>query len=263
MKYGFFLFVIFIFISCSQSDKYQLVWSDEFDYTGLPDSLKWSYDTEGNAWQWGNNELQHYTDSDNKNARVKDGKLHITARHTGNLSKPFSSARLITKDKGDWLYGRIEVCAKVAGGKGIWPAIWMLPTDWEYGGWPTSGEIDIMEHVGYEPDSVYFTVHTDAFNHTIGTQKSAAIYSPNIKDQFHVYRVDWTPKECIFFMDNKKVFEFKKEENTTPAEWPFDKRFHLLLNVAVGGNWGGKYGIDESIFPSTMEVEYVRIYQKK
>ncbi len=248
--------------SCNSQKGYELVWSDEFDVDGLPDSTKWSYDTEGNAWQWGNNELQHYTANRMENAKVRDGLLHITARVEDGFNQPYTSARLISKGKGDWLYGRIEVKAKVAGGKGAWPAIWMLPTDWKYGGWPASGEIDIMEHVGYEPDSVYFTVHTDAYNHLKGTHKAKAVYMPNAEHEFHVYSVEWTKNKCSFFLDHEKVFVFRKEEQATSAQWPFDKRFHLLLNLAVGGNWGGKHGVDDDIFPCEMLVDYVRVYQK-
>ena len=128
-----------------------LVWSDEFDYNGLPDSKKWSYDTDGNSGGWGNNELQYYTASRLKNAEVKDGHLYITAHKEDFEGFKYTSARLVTRQKGDWLYGRVEVKAKIPDGRGMWPAIWMLPTDWQYGGWPASGEIDIMESVGYDP----------------------------------------------------------------------------------------------------------------
>nr|WP_319398877.1 glycoside hydrolase family 16 protein [uncultured Carboxylicivirga sp.] len=247
---------------CQPKDNYQLVWSDEFNYEGLPDSTKWSYDTEGNAWGWGNNELQTYTSNNLRNAEVIDGNLVITAVKEDSIAMPYTSARLITKGKGDWLYGKVEVKAKVPGGKGIWPAIWMLPTDWEYGGWPASGEIDIMEHVGYEPDSVYFTVHTEAYNHSIGTQKSQPVFAPDVEYSFHKYGMEWTPKKIDFFLDDNKVFTFKNE-NATSAEWPYDKRFHLLMNVAVGGGWGGKHGVDNTIFPCRMLVDYVRVYQLK
>jgi len=262
MKIIHFIILVLVVVGCTNNSGHQLVWNDEFEHNGLPDSTKWSYDTEGNAWQWGNNELQHYTAGRAKNAIVKDGFLHITACVEEGFNRPYTSARLITKGKGDWLYGRIEVKAKVAGGKGIWPAIWMLPTDWEYGDWPASGEIDIMEHVGYEPDSIFFTVHTDAYNHTKGTHKSKAVFAPNAEQSFHVYAVEWTENKCMFFLDGQKVFDFKKEENATSAQWPFDKRFHLLINLAVGGDWGGKHGVDEYIFPCEMIVDYVRVYQK-
>jgi beta-glucanase (GH16 family) len=246
----------------STLDGYELVWSDEFDYQGLPDSTKWSYDTEGNSWGWGNNELQQYTAHQKENAWADGNYLHIKAIKEKREDKEYTSARLITKNKGDWLYGRFEIKAKLPSGKGTWPAIWMLPTDWEYGGWPKSGEIDIMEHVGYEPDSVFATAHTEAYNHSIGTHKSKAMYSPDCENNFHNYVLEWEEDEYRAYLDTTLYFTFKNE-NKTSKEWPFDKRFHLLLNVAVGGNWGGKEGIDSTIFPQEMVVDYVRVYKIK
>lgn len=253
--------LLVIITGCGTNHKgnWKLVWSDEFDYQGLPDQTKWNYDTVGNAYGWGNNELQFYTTSRESNVWVDGKYLHINAIKEKYRGFEYTSARLTTKEKGDWLYGKIEVRAKVPGGKGIWPAIWMLPTDWEYGGWPHSGEIDIMEHVGFEPDSVFVTVHTGAFNHSINTQVGSGKYMPNCEEQFHIYAIEWFDDRIDFFIDNDKVFTFNNSGNG-PSEWPFDKRFHLLLNVAVGGNWGGKYGVDDSIFPASMVIDYVRVY---
>jgi beta-glucanase (GH16 family) len=262
MKVIFFLILISSLSGCQSGNDYQLVWADEFNYNGLPDSIKWSFDTDGNSWQWGNNELQYYTADREENATVRNGFLHIIARKEDGFTQPYTSARLITKGKGDWLYGRIEVKAKLCGGKGAWPAIWMLPTDSEYGAWPTSGELDIMEHVGYEPDSVYFTIHTENYNHTKGTQQGNAVFLPDAEEAFHCYAIEWTPESCTFLLDKEEVFQFEKAKQAGSGEWPFDKRFHLLLNVAVGGNWGGKHGVDESMFPCTLQVDYVRVYQK-
>jgi beta-glucanase (GH16 family) len=238
----------------------KLVWSDEFDYEGLPDETKWNYDTVGNSYGWGNNELQFYTVKKKRNAWVDGGYLNVTAIKEKLDDFNYSSARLTTKGKGDWLYGRMEIRAQLPGGRGIWPAIWMLPTDWEYGGWPGSGEIDIMEHVGYEPDSIHTTVHTGAFNHSIGTQKGKATYVPDCEEAFYVYAIEWNKEKIDFFIDDDLVFTFNNTKGGSD-EWPFDKRFHLILNVAVGGNWGGLHGVDDSIFPATMKVDYVRIYQ--
>lgn len=246
----------------NEDPDYQLVWSDEFDYAGLPDSTKWSYDTHGNSWGWGNNEAQFYTSNRIENAEVKDGHLIITAIREDIEGKKFSSARLITKEKGDWLYGKFEIKAKLPKGLGMWPAIWMLPTDWEYGGWPASGEIDIMENVGFMPDSIIASAHTKSYNHMIQTQRSDSISIPTCSDEFHVYKLEWEANEFRVYVDNVHFFTFINEK-TGPNEWPFDKRFHLLLNVAVGGNWGGMRGVDESIFPQSMMVDYVRVYQKK
>ena len=239
------------------------VWSDEFNYQGLPDSTKWSYDL-GNGCPhvcgWGNNELQYYTQRRLKNQRVENGKLIIEAHRENFENQEYTSTRLVSKHKGDWLYGRIEVMAKLPSGLGTWPAIWMLPTDWEYGGWPTSGEIDIMEHVGYNPDSIFGTVHTEAYNHMKGTHKGGKLFRPQAESKFHLYAIEWSAEKIDFFIDQEKYFTFENEGKTF-AEYPFDKKFHLILNIAVGGNWGGKNGVDENIFPQKMEVDYVRVYK--
>lgn len=238
--------------------KQKLVWSDEFNYTGLPDSAKWSYDT--GAHGWGNNEKQFYTKERLQNANVKNGVLNITVLKENYEGAGFTSARLVSKNKGDWTYGRFEIKAKMPKGRGLWPAIWMLPTDWKYGNWPVSGEIDIMEHVGYLPDSVFATVHTKAYNHINGTQKGTKTFRKDLSDTFHVYALDWNQNEIKIFIDSELYFIYKNE-NKTFGEWPFDQPFHLILNVAVGGNWGGKNGIDENIFPQSMQIDWVRVYQ--
>ena len=246
-----------------QSDFKKLIWADEFNLNGLPDSLKWSYDT-GNGCPticgWGNNELQYYTSNRLQNARVEDGKLVIEARKENFENARFTSARLVSKNKGDWKYGRFEIRARLPAGTGMWPAIWMLPTKWEYGGWPHSGEIDIMENVGYWPDSLLSTVHTGAYNGMINTQQTEGINKKDLSKVFHIYTVEWTAETLSFFIDNKMYHVFKND-HTGNKTWPFDKEFHLLMNIAVGGNWGGKYGVDDKIFPQKMEVDYVRVYQ--
>jgi beta-glucanase (GH16 family) len=233
------------------------VWADEFAYEGKPDPSKWDYDLGGSGW--GNNELQYYTNS-LENARVTGGRLLITARKETVENREYSSARLVSRNKGDFLYGRFEVKAKLPAGRGTWPAIWMLPTDWAYGGWPASGEIDIMEHVGYDPDRVHVTVHTEAYNHGRNTQKGASKLVANATTDFHLYRVDWTPYAIRGYINNQQVFQFINEGRGYTV-WPFDKRFHLLLNIAVGGNWGGAQGVDPDVFPQSMEIEYVRVYR--
>ncbi|MDJ1504243.1 glycoside hydrolase family 16 protein [Xanthocytophaga agilis] len=233
------------------------VWADEFDYTGKPDASKWGYDLGGSGW--GNNELQNYTDKET-NARVADGKLTITARKETLENREYTSTRLVSRGKGDFLYGRFEAKAKLPSGKGTWPAIWMLPTDWAYGDWPKSGEIDIMEHVGYDPDRVHISVHTQAYNHSIGTQRTSSRIIDNARTEFHLYRVDWTPYAVRGYIDNQLIFEFVNEGKGSSV-WPFDKKFHWLLNLAVGGNWGGAQGVDPDVFPASMEVDYVRVYK--
>lgn len=243
------------------TDNWKLVWSDEFNYEGLPDASKWSYDTVGNAYGWGNRELQYYTVKRDSNALADGEFLHIIAHKERYMGFDYTSARLTSKAKGDWLYGRIEVKVKVPGGRGIWPAIWMLPSDNEYGGWPNSGEIDIMEHVGFNPDSIFTTLHTHAFNHNINTQVGEDIYLPDSEEKFYLYAIEWFEDRIDFYIDQNKVFTFTNSGKGS-EEWPFDKRFHLILNVAVGGNWGGAQGIDESIFPAAMLIDYVRVYER-
>ncbi|HJT73199.1 MAG TPA: glycoside hydrolase family 16 protein [Chitinophaga sp.] len=233
------------------------VWADEFDYEGLPDNTKWGYDVGGGGW--GNNELEYYTNSID-NASVKNGILTIKAKKEVKENRNYTSARLVTRGKGDWLYGRFEIKAKLPSGKGTWPAIWMLPTEWAYGNWPKSGEIDIMEHVGYDQDNIHISAHTEAYYFKIGTQKTSTKRITNASSEFHLYRVDWTPYALRGYIDNQLIFQFVNEGKGYTV-WPFDKKFHLLLNVAVGGDWGGTQGIDDNIFPQNMEVDYVRVYK--
>lgn len=232
------------------------VWADEFTGSGKPDATKWGYDIGGSGW--GNNELQYYTAGDNVN--IANGILTITARKENRESNLYTSSRLVTRGKGDFLYGRFEIRAKLPTGRGTWPAIWMLPTDFAYGNWPNSGEIDIMEHVGYDQNRVHITVHTGAFNHSINTQKGNSKVIPTASTAFHNYRVDWTPYAVRGYIDNDLVFEFVNNGQGFKA-WPFDKRFHLLLNIAVGGNWGGAQGVDPNVFPTAMDIDYVRVYK--
>lgn len=245
-----------------QIDGYKLVWNDEFNGTEI-DLNKWGYEVNGNGG--GNNEMQYYT-ARSENSYTKDGKLFIVAKiekFTGSDgTRDFTSARLRTLNKGDWKYGRIEVSAKIPSGKGTWPAIWMLSSDWEYGGWPASGEIDIMEHVGYDPNVIHGSIHTNAYYHKIGTQKSGTLKIPTAITEFHQYAIEWFEDHIDFFIDNGKYFSFTNE-NKGWEVWPFDKRFHLILNLAVGGDWGGVQGIDTDAFPAAMEVDYVRVYQKE
>lgn len=235
-----------------------LVWSDEFNYTGVPDTTKWSYDTGGHGW--GNNELQYYTARRTENARVENGVLTIEARKEAWQGRNYTSARLVTKGKGDWLYGRIEVRARLPKGRGTWPAIWMLASTNPLQ-WPDDGEIDIMEHVGWNPGFIHGSVHTKKYNHVAGTQKTDTMVVADYAEKFHVYALDWTADSIKVSVDDSTYFTFANERSGKDA-WPFDRPFHLLLNVAVGGNWGGAKGIDDSIWPQKMEVDYVRVYRK-
>jgi len=245
-----------------QEEKYELVWSDEFNYQGLPDSTKWSYDVGGDGW--GNNELQYYTDSRSENARVENGYLIIEARKENIEDNEFTSARLVSKNKGDWKYAKIVVRAKLPGGVGLWPAIWMLPAKWDVGDgeWPDCGEIDIMEYVGYAKDTIHGTIHCHAYNHLKNTQKGKNVFVPGVENDFHDYTLIWNKDKINIMVNDSSYFEFEKQEQNWKT-WPFYRKFYLILNIAVGGNWGGRKGVDDSIFPQTMEVDYVRVYQKK
>ncbi len=247
-------------LSTDSKKKSRLLWSDEFDYNGRPDTTKWNYDIGTGRDGWGNKELEYYTD-DPKNVRVENGKLTIEARKEAVGGKPYTSARIVSRKKGDWLYGRIEVKAKVPLGKGTWSAIWLLPTEWKYGDWPASGEIDIMEHVGYDPGVIHGTIHTDAYNNYKGTQKEGMIKVPDGHEKFHVYAVNWTESKVDFFVDDTLYHSVQRSPRDDFKCWPFDQRFHLIINLAVGGNWGGAKGIDEDIWPRKMEIDYVRVYQ--
>lgn len=242
----------------------RLVWADEFEVAGAPDSTRWGYDLGDGCPEvcgWGNHELQYYTNRP-ENVRVEDGKLIIEAHREAYEGKDYTSTRLVSRNKGDWQYAYIEARAKLPQGTGTWPAIWMLPTDWAYGGWPASGEIDIMEHVGYNQGMVYGTVHTKAFNHGIGTHKGDSLAVGDVHDEFHLYAIDWSPEKIDFLIDGEIFNSFENKGDGYEA-WPFDKPFHLLLNLAVGGDWGGARGVDESIWPQRMEVDYVRVYKNE
>ncbi len=269
-------FLLIIAFSCSsliikesnyqKSDKYEkiLVWSEEFEYSGLPDKTKWNFETEGNAWGWGNGEDQFYTEGRLENARVENGILKITALEESMGGKKYTSARINTKGKAEFLYGRIEARLKLPKGRGIWPAFWMMPAYSYYGNWPNSGEIDIMEMFGWHnPDTAYFTIHTEKYNHKIGTHKQGFYKDSTIHDAFHIYAVEWFLDRLDFYFDDKKVFTYKKEANN-PEVWPFDKPFYIILNNAVGGDWCRQNGgIKDTKFPQVLEIDYVRVYKFK
>ncbi|EOZ99558.1 Beta-glucanase precursor [Indibacter alkaliphilus LW1] len=261
MKNFVFALVFLSLISCHSSEvDSNLVWAEEFDDEGLPNAENWTYDVGDHGW--GNNELQYYTEEDSRNARIENGKLIIEAHQDSAFEKGYTSARLLTRGKQAWKYGYIEVNAKLPKGVGTWPAIWMLPEERNYGGWPKSGEIDIMEHVGYDQGVVHGTVHTEAFNHRKNTQVGKQIQVPDCSEAFHTYAIDWQEEKIDFYIDGELYHTF---ENTGEGweEWPFDHEFHLILNIAVGGDWGGSQGVDPDIWPQSMEVDYIRVYKTR
>lgn len=237
----------------------KLVWSDEFNYSGRPDTGKWAYDIGGHGW--GNQELQYYTDR-SENVRADGGKLIIEARKEDFKGSNYTSCRLVTRGKAEWRYGRFEIRAKLPQGLGTWPAIWMLAARQHYGDeyWPHNGEIDIMEHVGYDQGFVHSSIHTKAFYHSIGTQKTAKVLIPTASTEFHTYRIDWTRDAITAYVDDKLYFTFANDGQGW-EHWPYDQPFYLLLNIAFGGGWGGAKGIDPGVLPQRMEVDWVRVWQ--
>ncbi|RFS24717.1 beta-glucanase precursor [Chitinophaga silvatica] len=228
-----------------------LVWSDEFTEDGAPDSNKWGYDIGTGDNGWGNNEAQYYTDRA-QNVIVSDGTLKITAMKENYQGKSYTSARLLTRGKFEFTYGKVEVSAKLPSGVGVWPAIWMLGSSVNTIGWPACGEIDIMEHKGVEPQKLYSTLHYP--NHSGGNGVGSTTNVSNMSNSFHKYTLDWTPTALKFYVDDQLFFTF----NNT-ASLPFNDKFFILLNFAMGGNFGGS--IDPAFNKSTFEVDYVRVYK--
>jgi len=243
---------------------FQLVWHDEFDQL-IIDQVKWTHDV--NAWGGGNNELQYYTDRP-VNAFIDDGHLVIRTqkeRYTGTEgTRQYTSARLHTKNKGDWKYGRFEIRACLPYGQGIWPAIWLLPTDNIYGGWAASGEIDIMELVGQEANTVHGTLHYGGpYPENVYQGDSYILEQATFHDAFHTFAMEWDTTSISWFVDDslyQTQTQWYSKNQDYPA--PFDQQFHMILNVAVGGNWPGDPD-ETTLFPQEMVVDYVRIFQKE
>ena len=281
LKYIYTLLIsTFVFVSCSETntnnnedsmkptpDEWQLVWSDEFD-SDVIDEEKWNK----LLWRpgWVNNELQAYT-AETNNIFIENGNLVLQALYQpgytgtdyqGNgYTTDYTSGRLNTAGKAEWSYGRFEIRAKLPEGVGSWPAIWMLGSSISSIGWPACGEIDIMEHVGFDEGNIHASIHTTAYNHILGTQKTAHINVPTATDSFHVYTLEWTANYMYFMVDDQPLhFVYNDSENDVD-KWPFDQSAYLILNLAVGGHWGGAQGVDNSSFPMSMLVDYVRIYE--
>ncbi|NQU87441.1 MAG: glycoside hydrolase family 16 protein [Mariniphaga sp.] len=276
MKYLFFISALFLtLVAFSESNeierndrdnpngnqqiKWELIWEDNFDTDGLPNESIWDYE-EGYVR---NNEAQYYTRNRLENARVENGNLVVEARNDNWDGKEITSASLITKGKKHILFGKIEVRAKLPTGKGAWPAIWMLGTSFKNGTrWPDCGEIDIMENVGFDPDKIHGNIHTKSYNHVIGTNKGNSIIVEKPYADFHVYTIEWFETRIDFFVDGEKYFSFANE-NTGKTTWPFDDPHYLIINLAIGGGWGGQQGIDDSIFPQKYYIDYVKVYKQK
>lgn len=248
-----------------EGDSWELVWSDEFELDGLPDNSKWLYNV-GN-WGWGNNELQYYTQANSENARVENGSLIIEA-HKNVENGDWSSARLTTQGKVAFKYGKIEFRAKVPSGRGTWAAGWMLGDKYrDEISWPYCGEIDILECVGYEIDDStgagqnHGTCHTPAYYFKKNNQVSRVIDMDSMNTKFHTFSVEWYPNVIHGFVDGNHYYTYDKVADS--LEWPFHQAQNIILNLAIGGGWGGLKGVDESLVKQRFEVDYVRVYQKK
>lgn len=239
-------------ISTKEPD-WDLVWSDEFDGISV-DRDKWYFETGNHGW--GNGEAQNYTNGNN--AFVEDGNLIIEARKENSNGSDFSSSRMNNTSDYDFLYGRVEVRAKLPSTGGTWPAIWTLPREWSYGTWPLCGEIDIMEHTGNNLNHVFGTIHTGAYNHSIGTQKGGGKNFNDVVNTYHTYVLEWYPDRLDWYYDGELVFTFENE-NKTFEEWPFDIPHYLKLNIAIGGGLGGNIDYNGT-WPQQMTVDYVRVY---
>lgn len=244
-----------------------LVWRDEFNANSL-NLERWSFDTSRNKEGWWNGEQQYYSANRARNLRVKGGKLIIEARREKLNPKSFpdwggqnyTSAKIISKGAG-WTYGFFEIRAKLTCARGTWPAIWMLPVDLKE--WPDDGEIDIMEHVGSDPNRIHATLHTRLFNHSVNTQRGAQLRLPTSCSRFHRYQLDWRPDAITIGVDGQAFMQVKNDQPGGKGAWPFNTPFNMILNLAVGGDWAGSKGIDDAAMPERMEIDYVRVWQER
>ena len=240
-------------------DGYKLVWNDEFDSGSYPDGDLWTYQEANPGWV--NNELQTYvkekTPAGTRVADLKDGKLRIKCfKEDGKIY----SARLYGNVRTGWTYGYIEAKIKLPKGKGTWPAFWMMPV--KFTAWPDDGEIDIMEEVGTNPNYVSSSLHALGHYHANNTQVTKERYLAGAEEDFHIYAIEWTSQYIQTYVDGEKLLYYEND-GSGKRNWPYNEPFYVILNLAWGGSWGGMNGVDESALPCTMEVEYVRVFQKK
>ena len=237
---------------------YHLVWHDEFDSGSELNADDWTHEVQRQGWV--NNELQNYVNHRTPEGRlvtsISDGHLRITAlKENGKVY----SGRVYAKVKEGWTYGYIEASIKLPKGKGTWPAFWMMPVNFR--SWPADGEIDIMEEVGANPNYVSSSLHANAHVHTNNTQVTHEMYLAGAEDDFHTYAIEWTAKNITTYVDGKVQLEYANR-GLGRDDWPYDDPFYVILNLAWGGDWGGYRGIDDNALPVTMEVDYVRVFQK-
>jgi len=246
----------------TEGTAWKVVWSDDFDGTEL-DTTKWTYDI-GN-WGWGNNELQYYTKNRKENTRLEDGALVIEARK-GDMGEKWTSARITTRGKVSFLYGKIEFRAKTPTNKGNWAAGWTLGDDYvDEKSWPYCGEIDIMESVGYEMDDdtgngiAHASVHCGAYYFKLGNQPTSVIDVLDMYNEYHTYAIEWTPEGIKAFVDDQHYFTYS--DTNSELAWPFSRPQNIILNLAMGGGWGGAMGMDESVSSQKLVIDYVRVYE--
>ncbi len=253
MKKILLILLLFTSIANAQKTKRKLVWQENFNGNSLNQN-HWNFETgDGcpNLCGWGNNENQIYT---TKNHQIKNGKLIIEARKE---AQTYTSTKITTKTKKEFLYGRIEARAKLPIGTGLWPAFWMLGANIDQIKWPKCGEIDILEYVGKAPHEIFTTIHSQSsFGNTINTKKTSF---PNIEKGFHLYAIDWTAEKIDFLVDEKIVYTYKPDQKTDDT-WPFNKPFYIIVNLAIGGNFGGPE-IDQKALPQKFIVDYIKVYQ--
>lgn len=248
--------------SMNVPEGYELVWADEFDGNSLNPS-DWTHE----VWEpyHVNNELQAYVNGSFNGTpvtQVEDGKLKITCFKAG--TNQYKSGRVYAHVNEGWCYGIFEARIKLPKGRGTWPAFWMLPAnnDWSGNPWPRCGEIDIMEEVGFHPDYTSSSIHCEAYNHMKGTQKTSERYTQGAESDFHTYRLEWTKDYMKTYVDGNLLFSFNNDGRGDITTWPFKRNFYIILNLAWGGMWGGQQGVDDNALPATMEVDYVRVFQK-
>ena len=240
-------------------DGYTLVWHDEFDKGSELNGDDWIHEVQNSGWV--NHELQNYV-----NHKTPDGKL-VTEVRNGNLritalkeNGKIYSGRVYAKRNQGWKYGYIEARIKLPKGKGTWPAFWMMPVNFR--SWPADGEIDIMEEVGYHPNYVSSSLHATAHVHSNGTQVTKERYCDGAEGEFHTYAMLWTAQNITTYVDGEKLLSYDNR-GLGRDDWPYDDPFYIIFNLAWGGDWGGAQGVDESALPVTMEVDYVRVFQKR
>ena len=224
-------------------------------FTRIDKEINWVTGGSG----WGNKELQYYT-KEKDNVRLERGHLIIEAKNEYYKGSDFTSARIKTKKS--WKYGKFIMRAKLPKGVGTWAAFWGLPTDWKYGGWPYSGEIDVLEHVGHNEGHIVSSVHNIAKSGDLyKSDQQNNLFLKDACDTFNDYKLEWNEEKITTYINNKKIFEYQKNDKKW-QHWPFDEKFHFLFNIAVGGNWGGEKGVEKSDFPTKMEIDYFRVYKK-